>query len=114
MRRLILFAALALALAPARGDSAPPIDLEAPVRVTNDASEAIPVTLQPGANIGVTGDVNVGGTVSVEQGADPLVVVGPGEPIDDRVRRPEGPSANLQDQHLGSPVRRAVTRMAQP
>lgn len=63
------------------GLAAPPEDLTFPVQVTNDATDAIPVTLLPGANIGVDGDVNVDGTVSVEPGIDPLVTMGAGEPV---------------------------------
>ena len=68
-----------LALTPAQPGVATPPDF--PVRVTNDALDAIPVTLQPGANIGVDGDVVVDGTVHVEPGVDPLVTMGAGAPF---------------------------------
>jgi hypothetical protein len=68
-------AALAMALLPVASQARPPEDLTAPVTVKNDETNPVPVTLQPGANIGVEGDVNVGGSVTVEPGGNAIPVV---------------------------------------
>lgn len=83
----MLLVGLTFAVPSAQG--APPEPPSAPVTVQNEAANPVPVTLQAGTSIGVDGDVNVGGSVSVEPGEDaiPVVVEGTvlvdsnGEPI---------------------------------